>query len=477
MKFEYTRYTKEFLQKNIDPTVSTDKEELLLGLIMNFPDNIFKVDARYFATEETWQVWQGIKDLDSTSPAQLQLAIKDKKFFDYAIQLRNNATMEHPSMVDKVLFKLEILRIQHLKKMCATEKLRYISDNSIISEIEVFEEKESMPFMDISYESLGDTIDNTVEGIISGKIAKGYLTGMDSLDTMMGYITEDDVVVLAARPAMGKTSFSIQLIDSIIRTNWQPFLMNTLEVPKPRLITKFLSYYSGIPERDLRINKDGILSSPQIADAMKKFKEIEDFLEIVEGKYTPKELEICVMLNNARRKAKGLKPIKFVWQDFLNIKESGKDLFNQKSEIDFVLKEEIKSSKKSSFILINLVQISRSVETRGGSKKPQLQDLKDSGKIEESARKVIFLHRDEYYGILEDEEGNSTVGTLTVIIAKNSNGGTGTVVFKDINLACNRVYNPTYEKTEIQEFENAYNPAISRQSDFNGHQITENTPF
>jgi replicative DNA helicase len=115
--------------------------------------------------------------------------------------------------------------------------------------------------------------------------------------------------------------------------------------------------------------------------------------------------------------------------------------------------------------VIALSQLSRAVETRGGDKRPQLSDLRESGSIEQDADMVMFLYRPEYYGITEDENGMPTAGTGEVIISKHRNGSLGSVQLKFIgkftkfdNLETNPFENPSYGKFPTSGSENFETP-------------------
>jgi replicative DNA helicase len=149
-------------------------------------------------------------------------------------------------------------------------------------------------------------------------------------------------------------------------------------------------------------------------------------------------------------------------------------MHDERAKINYILDEEIKMQKELGFVLINLSQISRSVETRGGTKKPMMSDLKESGKIEESSRKIIMLYRPEVYGILEDENGESLKDVLEMIVVKNNNGRTGTAVFKNINMACNKIYNPETPDEDID----AFNTDLANNNfSFPRTEITDDMPF
>ncbi|MFB0923824.1 MAG: DnaB-like helicase C-terminal domain-containing protein, partial [Vicingaceae bacterium] len=106
---------------------------------------------------------------------------------------------------------------------------------------------------------------------------------------------------------------------------------------------------------------------------------------------------------------------------------------NREQEISMISRSLKSIAKELSIPVLALSQLSRAVETRGGDKRPQLSDLRESGSIEQDADMVQFIHRAEYYGLTEDEDGNSTQGMATIIIAKHRNGSVEDVKLKFIN--------------------------------------------
>lgn len=454
LKINYTRFTKEYLKKNPSTVVSVEKEEVLLGLLLNYPNHIFKIDERIFGCEETFKTFQEIQELEVSSNSELLIKIQHTDIFNYAFDLWKEHELELEVQIDKYIVFLEHLRILRLEKMCSELRLMHIESAENIDTINNFIEKEKLPKFDFEYKSVSDSIDEVEDDILNSDKMKGDMVGIYILDEVFGGIAPDDVVVLAARPGMGKTTFSVQFLSTLSIKNNTGILLNTLEVPRKRLITKFLSYFSGIPERDIRNNWKNCLQTEQYKSAKKKLQDLD--IEICEYKYTPKELETEIRMVNARRKSQGKEPIKYVWQDYLQLKSADVYVKDETEKINYVLDKEIKLGKKLGFVLINLSQIGRNVETRGGSKRPTISDLKQSGKIEESARKILLLYRPEYYGIIEDENGDSLKDVLEVIVAKNSNGKTDSIFFKNIKLDCNLVYNPEISDEEVELFNNSF---------------------
>ena len=157
--------------------------------------------------------------------------------------------------------------------------------------------------------------------------------------------------------------------------------------------------------------------------------------------------------------------------DYLQLMHAGTDnnRGNREQEISAISRTLKGLAKELEIPVIALSQLSRAVETRGGDKKPQLSDLRESGAIEQDADMVLFIHRPEYYGILEDEQGKSNLGVAELIIAKHRNGPTGSVRLKFIG-----------ELAKFADLEGGdynYDPAagLAPSNDFNEFSPPQNT--
>ena len=132
-------------------------------------------------------------------------------------------------------------------------------------------------------------------------------------------------------------------------------------------------------------------------------------------------------------------------------------------EIGYISRELKNIAKDNNVCVIASSQLSRAVESRGGNKRPMLSDLRESGAIEQDADKVIFIHRPEYYGFLEDEEGNNLSGVAELLIAKNRNGRVG-----DVRLMVDKDF------TRFKDFE-----LVNREFSLSNYRLGEldNTPY
>jgi hypothetical protein len=308
LKINYQRNNKAYLGRNPDVDINIDKEELLLGLLLSHPNNIFKIDDRLFGCDDTFQAFQAIKTVDTSSVAGLLLGIQTEypDMFQYCMDLWKLYEIEHPKFIDATIVVLEGLRVNRLKTMCASLTLQNRDSESRLK-ISEFLDKEILPKFDFEYQSTSDLVDEVVDDIENSESMKGLNVGIKILDDILGGIASDDVITIAARPSMGKTTVSIELLATLSEKRNVGILLNTLEVPRKRLMTKFLSYFSGIPERDIRYNLNNCIKTPIFLAAVEKLRNLD--IDVVEYKYTPKQLRSAIMLSNARRKAAGKNPL------------------------------------------------------------------------------------------------------------------------------------------------------------------------
>jgi replicative DNA helicase len=150
---------------------------------------------------------------------------------------------------------------------------------------------------------------------------------------------------------------------------------------------------------------------------------------------------------------------------------------NREQEISNISRSLKSIAKELSIPIIALSQLNRSVETRGGDKRPQLSDLRESGAIEQDADMVTFIYRPEYYQITQDANGNSTAGIAEIIIAKHRNGALETVPLKFVNKFTRFENLDSYNDPYISSFEDGTVTRTSRMDDLPPEQIDSDVPF
>jgi replicative DNA helicase len=264
---------------------------------------------------------------------------------------------------------------------------------------------------------------NTVKALQS-KISHNGLTGIPSgfrpLDAITSGWQRSNLVIIAARPGMGKTSFTMTLAREAARNI--PVAVFSLEMASQELMERLISSENKIPNDKLR---SGILTALDWEVITKD-----------QGKLSSSKLFIddtaAISIYELRSKCMRLKhekDIQMVLIDYLQLMRGDKG-GNREQEISSISRGLKSLSKELNIPVIALSQLSRSVETRGGDKRPQLSDLRESGSIEQDSDLVLFLYRPEYYNVTVDEEGMPTQGMCEVIIAKHRSGGTGMVKVK-----------------------------------------------
>lgn len=256
----------------------------------------------------------------------------------------------------------------------------------------------------------------------------GVPTGFSALDRVTSGWQPSDLVIIAARPGMGKTAFVVSAMRNAAVDFKKPVAIFSLEMSSLQLVNRLISAEA---ELDSEKIKKGNLADYEWAQLNHKISALSSAPIFIDD--TP-----ALSIRELRAKCRRLKSqhdIQLIIIDYLQLMsggEAGRPGGNREQEIASISRALKGIAKELNIPVIALSQLSRSVETRGGDKKPQLSDLRESGSIEQDADMVIFLYRPEYYKITEDEMGNPTQGMGEVIIAKHRNGSLETVQLKFI---------------------------------------------
>ena len=269
--------------------------------------------------------------------------------------------------------------------------------------------------------SLGTLIDPQIEKAMKiqrGEIMPGIPTPFYRLTSKMGGWRESELIILAARPSMGKTALAIKYANHSARLG-NPTVIFSLEMSKEQLTNRIISSESRL-EGDKFTNTGLTPSEAETAyKSMKVFKEINLYIDD-----TP-AISIEAFKINAKRMKSKL-GIKLIVIDYLQLMRAGNAKGNREQEISKISSGIKQVAKELNIPIIALSQLSRSVEAQGGHKRPMLSHLRESGAIEQDADVVQFLYRPEYYGLDnwgEDYNGENTDGQAEYIVAKNRNGG------------------------------------------------------
>jgi replicative DNA helicase len=256
----------------------------------------------------------------------------------------------------------------------------------------------------------------------------GIASGFHELDRMTSGWQNSDLVILAARPAMGKTAFALSMAKNIAVDQNIPVAMFSLEMSNVQLINRVIVNTCEIKGEKI---KSGQLEAYEWAQLDNKIKDLIGKPMFVDD--TP-SLSVFELRTKARRLVKE-HGVKLIMIDYLQLMNaSGMNFGSRQEEVSTISRSLKGLAKELNIPILALSQLNRGVENRPGgentldSKRPQLSDLRESGAIEQDADMVIFIHRPEYYHLYKDENGNDLKGKAVIIIAKHRNGAVGDVL-------------------------------------------------
>jgi replicative DNA helicase len=255
----------------------------------------------------------------------------------------------------------------------------------------------------------------------------GVSTGFEKLDKLTSGWQPSDLIIIAARPGMGKTALTLSMARNIAVGKQIPVAFFSLEMSSVQLITRLISSETGLSSEKLRTGK---LADHEWQQLNVKVTDLEKAPLFIDD--TP-SLSIFDLRAKARRLS-SQHGIKLIVVDYLQLMTAGASskTGNREQEISTISRNLKALAKELNIPVIALSQLSRAVETRGGTKRPMLSDLRESGAIEQDADIVSFIYRPEYYNIDEwdDDERTPSEGQAEFIVAKHRNGGLDNIRLK-----------------------------------------------
>jgi replicative DNA helicase len=420
------------------PPQNTDAEASMLGAILIDADAIVKiadiVRPDDFYEERHKRIYEAILNLyEKHSPIDvltLSDQLKGNGFLDmvggaqYLTELTNFVpTATHVEQYADIVSQ-KSLRRRLIKASQDIVGMGYDEQRSLQ---ELVEEAESRLF-EVSQRHVKQDI-SSIETILSesfdrldelhkdkGKI-RGVPTGFKDMDNILAGLQKSDLFILAARPSMGKTAFSLNLAHNVAVKSKEAFLFFSLEMSKEQLVDRMLSMESGVDAWALRTGNLTDADFEKIGQAMGTLSEAQIYIDDTPG------ITVSDLRTKARREAH-LRPIGLIVVDYLQLMSGGARFSsegNRVQEISEISRGLKGVARELNVPLIALSQLSRSVESRH-PQIPQLADLRESGSIEQDADVVAFIYREEYYNP-ETDRKNIT----DIFIKKHRNGPTGAI--------------------------------------------------
>lgn len=470
------------------PPQALDFEEAVLGALMLEKNALTAVidilQPEVFYKQSHQKIFKAIQDLfSSTEPIDILTVsnkLKSNGELDevggayYITQLTNRVASSA-----NIEFHARIL----LQKFVQRELIRVSSDtikDAFEDSTDVFEllDQAEQQLFDISENNfrresmdMKSLVRESIAEIEAAKNSEGSLRGVPSgfteLDRLTAGWQKSDLVVIAARPGMGKTAFALSMARNAAMAN-KAVAVFSLEMSAVQLTTRLISSEAEITSNKL---KKGDLAEHEWEQLNTRVKALIEAPLFIDD--TP-ALSIFELRAKCRR-LKEQHDIQLIVVDYIQLMRAGDGAGNREQEISTISRSLKALAKELNVPVLILSQLNRSVETRGGSKKPQLSDLRESGAIEQDADMVIFIYRPEYYDINEDEQGNDMTGKGEIIIAKHRNGALDSVTLRFIGQYTKFVDDVPFDLSggslsslsPSQEFEDNSPVTMTRQSRMN----------
>ena len=431
-----------YLQEQVDPQWQLKVERVILSAVLSTKEAIHIVakdfQVKYFRNEEHIHIANAIVQLMVSNKAIDRISLVE--------QLKKNVALEKAGGVVYIVGLDDAYTAINLEEHMLILKqywlAHYINECCNIAQAEIIEYKKDI--FDV-YANLQKKLDDAQRDIIvkdlesvaeihtqilkksyeflDGKQTSGVPTGLDRLDLLTNGFQSSDLIILAGRTSMGKTALSLSVIIEPCINQKIPIAFFSLEMSKEQVVGRIQS----------------IISKVSVSRIIKKQLEYEEINQIAKKAeklmtapfYVDDTPNISLMeLKSKARKLVRENGVRMIVIDYLQLMKSGIKTYNREQEIAEISKGLKAIAKELDIPVIALSQLSRGVEQRGGSKKPMLSDLRDSGQIEQDADMVLFCFRPEYYGESEYECFGQTLpaeNLFVLIVAKHRNGVLGEI--------------------------------------------------
>ncbi len=422
---------------------STEAEQAILGGMMVYP-NVGSIvfdqglEATDFYTDIHQRIFSAMMDItDAGKPIDVMTLIarlQDTNQLnlvggaDYIIKLSDTAISATNSM-----YYIEMIKSRaHLRRLIETAQMIEEQGYDTSNSLDDIMDKAERDILNVTrdrkatdFKSSRKVISEVMQELIKLRSSENHVTGIKTgytdLDRLTNGFQRGDLIILAARPAMGKTAFALNIALNASFYNPGAIAIFSLEMPAEQLMKRILSAKSSVESGKLR-------SGNIVDDEFNKLNEAAN--ELMNSKlYIDDSSNIKVgEIFSKCRKLRSEHGLDLIVIDYLQlISGSGKgNGDNRQQEISEISRSLKQLAREMECPVIALSQLSRSVESRP-DKHPMLSDLRESGAIEQDADIVVFLYREEYYNKDKDEQDKNATDKTEVIFAKHRNGATGTV--------------------------------------------------
>ena len=452
------------------PPQSIPSEQAVLGSIMLRKDAMHEVEdiigPDSFYVEKHKKIFQAMLDLsiknEPIDMLSLSTKLSEQKFLEavggnqYLAEIVNvvpsSANIKHYADIvqKKYVLRSLIEAADYVSELAFEESDDHMDDILDMAEKKIFSVVSSPKNQ--KYVNLKDALPEAYERLEKLHENKGMLrglaTGFRDLDTMLSGLQKSDLIIIAARPSMGKTTLALDIARMSGVLHEKSVIIFSLEMSSQQLVDRMLSAESRVNAWNLRT---GRLSSDrefsQLRDSLDKLAKAQIYIDDQPG-------NSIIRMKALSRRLKAEKGLDLIIVDYLQLMTTSKNydsMVNQVTEISRSLKS---LAKELNVPVLALSQLSRAVESRGG--KPRLSDLRDSGSIEQDADVVMFIHRED-----KNKDESEKTNIAEILIAKHRNGPVGkvelyfdekTTTFLNLEKSTVSEFAPSKVKGDLDEF-------------------------
>lgn len=429
--------------ENLNMPFSMDAEQAVLGCLLVDPSCLTLIQARGFAAEYFYipqhkKIYNAIEQLESTTgkvdPLLVLEHLKRESVYDemagktYLAQLAAAV----PSTANVEAYA-KIIKDKYLKRTLmgvSNEILQQTSQEEADAELlldsaeqKIYDIRQGKNTGDAS--QIGDIITDKVYDRLTKLNSEdrekylGIPTGWSDLDRMIAGLNDSDLVIVGARPAMGKTSFALNLARNVAVNAQRKVLFFSLEMSKEQLAQRVISTEARIKGQKMRtglLDEGDWYRLSMAAGALSKAPLYFDDTS-------------NITVNEMKARIRRMKDVDVVMIDYLQLMKAGGRVESRVQEVSEITRNLKLMAKDLGVPVIVLAQLARGTEARGKSHRPQLSDLRESGSIEQDADIVLMLYREDYYSDGEDQQdaAEKQVDKVEIIVSKNRHGPTGSV--------------------------------------------------
>jgi replicative DNA helicase len=418
------------------PPQAVDMEEAVLGAIMIDKEaaitilDILKAESFYKDTHQ--KIFRAIADLSAREFAvDLYTVTEELRATNelesvggpvYLTQLTSKVASAahveyHARIVSQKYIQRELIRVATEIQNRSFDDTYDITELLDYSEDSIFQIAEGNIKREVApiHEVIKEAIREIEEAGKREDALVGIPSGFTKLDRLTSGWQKSELTIIAARPSMGKTAFALSMARNMAIDHGKKVAIFSCEMSSVQLVNRLIVAETDIPGGKIKNGRLNEEEWKQLDSRIKRLVQAPIFIDD-----TP-----AITITELRAKCRRLMAqhkLDLVIIDYLQLMTGPQNSGSREQEVSNISRSLKSIAKELSVPVIALSQLNRSAELRGGSKRPQLSDLRESGAIEQDADMVVFIHRQDKFGILEFEDGSSTKGIAEIILAKNRNG-------------------------------------------------------